>query len=183
MHTLFEEQVELTPDSIAVVCEDQQCTYRELNERANQLANYLRTLGVGVDVLVGVCLERSLDLVVAILGTLKAGGAYVPLDPAYPRERLLFMSTAAGARVLLSQRKFRELLPAGAARVVCLDQEEWSLNGQQRSRPPHAGVKPDDLAYVMYTSGSTGQPKGVMIPHRAIVNHMLWIQERFPVGA
>jgi amino acid adenylation domain-containing protein len=170
IHELFEEQVKRTPDAVAVVFEGTSLTYRQLNERSNQLASHLHKLGVANNGLVGICVERSADMVVGVLGILKAGGAYVPLDPKYPKDRLAFVLEDARPLVLLTQRALASHLPAHEAQVVCLDAlPTVSSNGV------HAGdVKPQasDLAYVLYTSGSTGKPKGVEIPHRAVVNFL-----------
>ena len=171
IHQLFEEQVELTPDAEAVLFEDKQLTYRELNQRANCLAHHLRTLGVGPEVLVGICVERSLEMVVGLLGILKAGGAYVPLDPAYPRERLAFMLEDAQVPVLLTQRQLVESLPKHQGPVVCLD-TDWEIIERQSEANLISEVKLDNLAYVIYTSGSTGKPKGVQVLHRAVVNFL-----------
>jgi amino acid adenylation domain-containing protein len=176
IHQLFEEQVErssfgaasLTPDAIAVVFEDQHLTYRELNAKANQLARYLQALGVKPDVLVGICVERSLEMVVGLLGILKAGGAYVPLDPAYPPERLAFMLEDSQVAVLLTLERLVEKLPEHGARVVCLD-ADWDAIARERQENPISGVTSENLAYVIYTSGSTGQPKGVLITHANVV--------------
>jgi amino acid adenylation domain-containing protein/non-ribosomal peptide synthase protein (TIGR01720 family) len=168
IHQLFEAQVEQTPDAVALVFQDQQLTYDELNSRANQLAHHLRSLGVGPDGLVGLCLERSLEMVVGVLGILKAGGAYVPLDPAYPSERLAFMLEDTQVEVLLTQQSLVEKLPSHQARVLCLDTDSETLT-QQSEDNPKSEVMPDHLAYVMYTSGSTGRPKGVSVIHRGIV--------------
>ncbi len=168
IHELFETQVEKTPDTIALVFEDQQLTYRELNTRANQLAHCLQALGVGPGTLVGICVERSLQMVVGLLAVLKAGGAYVPLDPAYPKERLAFMLDGTVA-VLLTQHRLLDLLPDHKARVVCLD-TDWELIERGSHSQPVSDVTSDDLAYVIFTSGSTGKPKGVEISHRAVVN-------------
>jgi amino acid adenylation domain-containing protein len=169
VHQLFEQQAAKTPDSIALVFEDQQLTYAALNQRADRLAAHLRTLGVGPDVLVGLCAERSLAMVVGMLGVLKAGGAYVPLDPDYPSDRITFMLADSGLSVLLTQSQLLDRLPQHAAAVVNLD-GEW----QERSK--HASSQdvtaPEHLAYVIYTSGSTGKPKGVQVPHRAVVNFL-----------
>ena len=171
IHQLFEYQVEQTPDKVAVIFEEKQLTYRELNSRANQLANYLQTLSVGPEVMVGICLERSLDLVIGLLGILKAGGAYVPLDPAYPRERLAFMLEDAQIPVLLTQQNQLERLPKHGAHVVCLDTDEAAIT-QHSQENPSSGVTAENLAYIIYTSGSTGKPKGVLLAHRAAVNFL-----------
>jgi natural product biosynthesis luciferase-like monooxygenase protein len=168
VHQLVQEQVERTPDAIAVAFEERELSYRELNARANRLAHYLRELGVGPDKLVGVCVERSLDLVVSILAVQKAGGAYVPLDPAYPRDRLAFMIEDSGVTVLLTQTPLLDQLPAHAARVVCVDADPEIARRPDAN--PDSGARPDDLAYVIYTSGSTGKPKGVMVEHRNVAN-------------
>ncbi|MFW9264015.1 amino acid adenylation domain-containing protein [Nostoc sp. CALU 546] len=180
IHQLFEEQVERTPDAVAVVFENQQLTYHELNCRANQLAHYLRSLGVGADVLVGICVERSLEMVVGLLGILKAGGAYVPLDPEYPQDRLNFMLADAQVSVLLTQQHLLEKLPEHQARVVHLD-NDWLLISKSSQENPIAQVQASNVAYVIYTSGSTGQPKGVMLSHSNLCNHMFWMQATFPL--
>jgi amino acid adenylation domain-containing protein len=182
LHQFFEAQVERTPDAIAVVCEAERLTYRELNQRANRLAHYLRRCGVGPDVLVGICVERSLDMVVGLLGILKAGGAYVPLDPEYPQARLAFMLSDAQVPVLLTQEHLIPALPAHAACVICLD-AAWAGMAEEDVENPVHHVTPAHLAYVMYTSGSTGKPKGVMIPHRGICNRILWMQETYRLSA
>ena len=147
-----------------MVFEEQQLTYRELNARANQLAHHLRALGVGPEVLVGLCLERSLELVVGLLGILKAGGAYVPLDPSYPAERLAFMLEDTQAPVLLTQERLLGQLPPHAGRTLCLDRDWPTIAAQPATNPPCRATA-DNLAYVIYTSGSTGTPKGVMVTH------------------
>ncbi|MCU0532504.1 MAG: amino acid adenylation domain-containing protein [Hydrococcus sp. Prado102] len=169
IHQLFEEQVEQTPDAVAVVFEDRQLTYRELNSRANQLAHYLQGLGVGAEVLVGICVDRSLETIVGLLGILKAGGAYVPLDPAYPQERLTYMLTDSQVQVLLTQEKLLAKLPKHSARTICLD-TDWGIMAKESAKNPVSGVQSENLAYVIYTSGSTGKPKGVLITHRGIGN-------------
>jgi len=168
IHQLFEAQAEQTPEAVAVVFEDEQLTYGELNRRANQVAHHLRSLDVCPDSLVGICIERSLEMVVGLLGILKAGGAYVPLDPAYPSERLAFMLEDTQVSVLLTQRPRVEKLPSHQARVVCLD-TDWETLAQHSEENPKSEVMPDHLAYVMYTSGSTGKPKGVSVIHRGVV--------------
>ncbi|MBW4497711.1 MAG: amino acid adenylation domain-containing protein [Oscillatoria princeps RMCB-10] len=167
IHQLFEEQVTRSPSSVAVVFEGEHLTYRELNERANQLAHYLRSLGVRPEVLVGLCVERSLAMVIGILGILKVGGAYVPIDPAYPQERLAFMLEDSSVSVLLTQEKLVEKLPLNSARVVCLDRDIEKIAFHSKKNPSST-VAPDNLAYVIYTSGSTGKPKGVAVPHQAV---------------
>jgi amino acid adenylation domain-containing protein len=179
---LFEAQVERTPHALAVEFEDQRLTYRELNCRANQLAHYLRARGVGPEVLVGICILRSLDMVVGLLGILKAGGAYVPLETSYPRERLAFMIEDTQAPVLLTQEPLRNSLPDGCGHIICLD-SDWPAIAQSSDENLVSGISPDNLAYVIYTSGSTGKPKGAMIEHQAISNHMLWMGAKFPLSA
>ena len=171
IHQLFESQAQRTPDAVAVVYENQQLTYHELNCRANQLAHYLRGLGVGREVLVGICVERSLLMVVGLLGILKAGGAYVPLDPEYPTERLSFMLEDAQVGVLLTQQGLVDRLPPHQAQQVFLD-TDWQLICGSFQDNPITGVQATNLAYVIYTSGSTGQPKGVQISHNAVINFL-----------
>lgn len=169
VHQLFEAQVERTPQASAVVYEEQQLTYQKLNRKANQLAHYLRSLSVGPEMLVGICMERSVEMVVGLLGILKAGGAYVPLDPAYPGERLAFMLEDSQISVLLTQTGLVESLPKHQAHVVYLD-TQWQEIAQHSEENPNSAVTPDNLAYIIYTSGSTGKPKGVMIAHRGLCN-------------
>ncbi|RYZ41975.1 MAG: amino acid adenylation domain-containing protein, partial [Myxococcaceae bacterium] len=164
---LFEAQVARTPDAVAVECEASRLTYGELDRRANQLAGYLLKRGVGPGTPVGLCVQRSLELVVGMLGILKAGGAYVPLDPTYPRERLAFMVEDSRLPVVLAQRSVLELLPSDGATVVLLD-EAWSEVAGESEASPRVTVPAESLAYVMYTSGSTGRPKGVCVPQRAV---------------
>ncbi len=180
IHELFETQAERTPDAVAVVFEDERLTYRQLNRRSNQLAHHLRKLGVGPEVLVGICVERSIEMVVGLLGILKAGGAYVPLDPSYPRERLGFMLEDARAPVLLTEGRLVDDLPGHGAQVVCLD-TGWEAIARESEENSVSGVTADNLAYVMYTSGSTGRPKGVMICHRGVCNYLYWRQAYFPL--
>lgn len=181
IHQLFEEQVERTPDAIAVVFENKQLTYRQLNRRANQLAHHLQSLGVNANVLVGICVERSLEMVVGLLGILKAGGAYVPLDPNYPQERLSYMLADSGVEVLLTQNSLLASLPSHAARVVCLD-AQWQLIASESDINPEREVQPDNLLYVIYTSGSTGLPKGISLSHRALTNLIQWHLVTMAVG-
>ena len=178
LHELFESQTRRTPDALAVVCGEQQLTYSELNSRANQLARYLQECGVGPDVLVGVCMERSLDMVVALYGVLKAGGAYVPIDPDYPHERVAFMLQDAEVPILLTQSKLVSRLPSHKGRLVCLD-SDWKQVACKSAGNPAPTTSPENLAYVIYTSGSTGRPKGAMNTHRGICNRLLWMQDRY----
>ncbi len=178
LHELFEQQVVKTPNAVAVVFEDQRLTYSELNTKANQLAHYLQSLGVGPEVLVGVCVERSIEMLVGILGILKAGGAYVPLDPAYPITRLSFMLSDSQASVLLTQAQLLSKLPLHQARVVVLD-SDWNEIAQLSPDNCVSQVTPENLAYVIYTSGSTGNPKGVAIEHQSPVTLVHWAQSVF----
>ncbi|MBD2360527.1 amino acid adenylation domain-containing protein [Anabaena minutissima FACHB-250] len=180
IHQLFEEQVALTPHNIAVVFDNQQLTYAELNTRANQLAHYLQNLGVGTEVLVGICVERSLEMLVGILGILKAGGAYVPLDPTYPQERLAFMLGDAQTPVLLTQEWLLPSLPHCQASIVCLD-KDWENIALQSPENPHSSLTSENLAYVIYTSGSTGTPKGTLITHQGLVNYLSWCISAYPL--
>ena len=181
IHCLFESQVEQTPDNVAVLFKDEQLTYRELNHRANQLAHHLQSLGVEPDVLVGICVERSFEMAIAVLGILKAGGAYVPLDPAYPQQRLAFMLEDVSVPVLLTQQRLVERLQSHGAKVVCLDTDckanaygSAKQYAQHSLQNPKSGVTADNLAYVIYTSGSTGRPKGVAMTHRSLSNLLSW---------
>ncbi len=164
LYELFESQVEQTPDAVAVVFEERQLTYRELNNKANQLAHYLRGRGIGPEVLVGFCIERSPEMLVGILGILKSGGAYLPLEPSYPKERLAYMIEDAEVAVLLTQQQLLPSLPSLGIKVVCLDAVGEVLASQSEANPPGKAT-PANLAYVIYTSGSTGHPKGVLITH------------------
>jgi len=178
LHRLIKEQVQRTPEAIAICFEGLELTYAELDRRANQLARYLQSHGVGRDMLVGVCLERSLELVVALLGVVKAGGAYVPLDADYPSDRLAFMLADAGPPVLLTQERLRGRLPETSAAVLCLDRD-WAAVAQENETAPESAVTPENLAYVIYTSGSTGKPKGAQNTHRGICNRLLWMQQQY----
>ncbi|MEA2176285.1 MAG: hypothetical protein QOD00_3877, partial [Blastocatellia bacterium] len=182
LHQLFEAQVERTPDATALIFEDQELSYQELNERANQLAHYLQEMGVGAEVLVGICMERSVEMVVSLLSILKAGGAYVPMDPQYPLERLSLMIEDAGGPVLLTQEHLLDRLPPSESKVVCVD-SDWNVILQQRADNLQERLRPENLAYVIYTSGSTGKPKGVMISHDAICNRLFWMQEAYQLSA
>ena len=173
LHELFEEQVERTPAATAVVCAGQSMSYGELNRRANQLAHYLREVGVKADERVGICVERSLEMVVGLLAVLKAGGAYVPLDPAYPQERLNFMLQDSGARVLLTQSHLQELFGGSSEWLQVLDMTAaevgWQEQPESNPKAEEVGLSAKHLAYVIYTSGSTGMPKGVMVEHGQVV--------------
>ncbi|MFV1968307.1 MAG: amino acid adenylation domain-containing protein, partial [Pirellulaceae bacterium] len=181
LHELVERQVERTPDAIAVVFEGQQLTYEELNQRANQLAHYLSHFDVGPDVPVGVCLERSPELVISLLAILKAGGAYAPLDPDYPSERLGFMVTDSQPAVVLTTRELASRLPASEIPLVHLEEAAKEIAEESKENPLlQNGL--DDIAYVIYTSGSTGTPKGVRNTHRGICNRLLWMQEAYSLA-
>ncbi|BAY23229.1 amino acid adenylation [Calothrix sp. NIES-2100] len=182
VHQIFEQQAQLTPNAVAVELGEQKLTYRELNHRANQLAHFLQSLGVKPEVLVGICVERSLEMLVAMLGVLKAGGAYLPLDPAYPQERLAHMLTDSQASVLLTSANLVSQLPPSAAKLVKLD-TDWQVISRQPIANPFSSVKPGNLAYVIYTSGSTGKSKGVLIPHQALVNHNYAIAKNYELKA
>lgn len=173
VHSLFEEQVARTPHAPAVIFGDQHFTYQEINQRANRLAHYLQTQGVGPESRVGICLERSLEMVIGLLGILKAGGAYVPLDPTYPGERISFMLRDAHISVLLTQKSLLSSLSEHRVLVICLDVNHMKLWEQSASNPI-GSVHSTNLAYIIYTSGSTGVPKGVAMPHRSLSNLLLW---------
>lgn len=178
IHELFESQVLSTPEAVAVIDGHRRLTYREVNHRANQVAALLRLSGVGPEVLVGVCLERSAEMVVALLGILKAGGAYVPLDPDYPKDRVTFMLEDTRAAVLLTQRSLERLLPQSDSKVIYIDEIDWAQAGDA---PLDTGrdAQSTNVAYVIYTSGSTGRPKGVAIEHRSAVVLIRWAREVF----
>ncbi len=170
-HRIIASRAKQAPDSIAVTCGDQSLTYGELDAAANRVARYLATLGVGPEVLVGLCVERSPWMVVGLLGILKSGGAYVPIDPAYPEGRIAHMIADSRLSVLLTERAMQETLPANHAAVVCLD-SEWNLSTDSPASPPADHASADNLAYVIYTSGSTGVPKGVAVTHDALSNFL-----------
>ncbi len=171
VHQLFERQAQRTPDRVAVVDETQQITYEDLNRRANQVGHYLIQKGVTSGDLVGICVDRSIDMMVGLLGILKAGAAYVPLDPSYPHERLGFMLADANVASLLTQASLIEQLPSTDCDVICLDQD-WPKIASSNIEPPVNRATSQNLAYVIYTSGSTGKPKGVQLPHQAVVNFL-----------
>ena len=175
LHELFEAQVKRTPKAVAIHFNEEQLTYAEVNQRANQVAHYLRGLGVGPETLVGLCVERSPRMVIGLLGILKAGGAYVPLDPAYPKERLRFVLEDAGVTVLLTEEKLLGELGDGiaACKIVRLDSDGPAISTASVENPD-GGAGPESLAYVIYTSGSTGKPKGVAIEHHSPVMLVSW---------
>jgi len=184
MHELFEQQVARTPEAIAVRYQDQCLTYEELNQRADRLAHYLQQRGVEAETLVGICAERTPDLLIGLLGILKAGGAYLPLDPSYPPERLAFMLADSQAPILLTQERLLPHLPQHQAQIICLDRDWPAI----QACPPIANLKskipnPQSLAYVIYTSGSTGKPKGTLIEHRGLVNYLSWCLQAYPLSA
>ncbi len=179
---LFEAQAAAGAEATAIICEEERLSYEELNRRANQVAHYLRGLGVGPEVVTGVCLERGVALVVALLGVLKAGGVYLPLDPSYPRERLEFMLADAGAAVLWTEQRWAGMFGDSRAQIVCADEIEASVESGSLANP--AGeTRPEQAAYVIYTSGSTGRPKGVVVEHKQVLNRLAWMWEAYPFGA
>ncbi|MEH2438428.1 MAG: amino acid adenylation domain-containing protein [Nostoc sp.] len=187
IHQLFATQVKRTPEAVAVVCENEQLTYKELNARANQLAHHLQKLGVGTEVLVGICVERSsktlpkasLHTIIGLLGILKSGGAYIPLDPVYPQERLAFMLQDTQVPIILTQQHLVEKLPEHQAQVVCLD-TDWDNIAQNSPENPVVNSQANDLAYIIYTSGSTGKPKGVCASHQGAINRFYWMWQTYP---
>ncbi len=181
IHQLFESQVEKTPDAIAVIFGEEKLTYFELNNKANQLAHYLQKLGVKPENLVGISVERSLEMVVGLLGIIKAGAAYVPLDSRYPSERLAYMISDSQLSVLLTQESLLTSLPEHQAQVVCLDRD-WGAIAEFSTANFSSGVTPENLGYIIYTSGSTGKPKGVAMSQRALVNLIMWQKEEGNVG-
>ncbi|UKP00598.1 non-ribosomal peptide synthetase [Nostoc sp. UHCC 0870] len=180
LHQLFEEQVQRTPDSIAVCYRQQTLTYKELNSKVNQLAHHLHTLGVGCESLVGIYLERSLELMIALLAVLKAGGVYIPLDSKLPPERLAYMLGDAQPGIILTMAASETGLPDYQGTVICLD-EDWQSIAQHPAENPANIVTGENLAYIIYTSGSTGKPKGVMLTHRGLANYLQWAIQTYPV--
>jgi amino acid adenylation domain-containing protein len=178
IHQLFQQQVRLTPQAIALTCDDQHLSYEELNWRANQLASYLVAQGVGPESLVGIMMDRGIEMVVALLAILKAGGAYVPLDPRYPRQRLAYMLEDAEVEVLVSQEHMLAEIPETAAKVICVDRDS-TLIGQQSAQDLDIPISASNLAYVIYTSGSTGRPKGVALEHSSAVTFLKWAEQVF----
>ncbi|MEM7346155.1 MAG: amino acid adenylation domain-containing protein, partial [Chloroflexota bacterium] len=186
LHQRFEAQVERSPEAPALIYNDDQLTYQELNERANQLAHHLRALGVGAETLVGIGLERSLEMVIAIYGILKAGGAYVPLDPTDPIDRLTFMMADANVPVLLTQAHLEstliDILPNPDTHLICLDRD-WPIIANNDHTNPPTEITSDTMAYTIYTSGSTGKPKGAMNNHRGIGSQLMWMQDTYQLTA
>ncbi|MBO0783480.1 MAG: amino acid adenylation domain-containing protein, partial [Ktedonobacteraceae bacterium] len=178
IHELFEQQVERRPEAVALVYDDQQLSYAEVNARANRLARRLRRLGVGPEIPVGICTKRSEEMVVGLLGILKAGGAYVPLDPAYPEERIRFMLKDAGIELLVTERRLEGVLPEFDGEMFVID-AEWEEIGEDGERGGESRAMAENQAYIIYTSGSTGRPKGVSIPHRNAVGLFCWMEENF----
>ncbi|SNR35448.1 non-ribosomal peptide synthase domain TIGR01720/amino acid adenylation domain-containing protein [Actinomadura mexicana] len=179
---LLDEQARRRPDALAVICGEQRLTYREFDARVNRLAHHLRAAGVGPDVPVAVCLERSVELLVALLAVVKAGGCYVPLEPEYPQARIASLIADTGVRLVLTGGAAADRLPrAGAPRLLRLDAEAEEID-RAPATPPEPGVSPDNLLYIICTSGSTGRPKGVMVTHRGVLNHLGWMQRTFPIG-
>ena len=172
IHQLVEIQAAQNPEAVALIFDGEELTYGDLNRRSNQLAHHLQSMGVEPDGLVGFCVERSLDMVVGLLGILKAGGCYVPIDPAYPNDRIAYMVEASNLSILLTQEQFQEKLAAPTVQMVSID-TDWDTIASQRDDNPTSGVGPDNLSYIIYTSGSTGKPKGVQICHRSAVNFLV----------
>ncbi|MBD1926389.1 amino acid adenylation domain-containing protein [Trichocoleus sp. FACHB-90] len=181
VHQLFEAQVDQNKDAITLVFEDKELTYQELNIRSNKLARYLQKLGIGAEILVGLCVERSLDMIIGMLAILKAGGAYLPLDPSYPPERLSFMLQDAQVPVLLTHEQCIERLGKHTSQIICLD-KDWEAIAQESEDNTISNVTAENLAYVIYTSGTTGKPKGVKIEHRNLLNLIFWHQKAFSVS-
>ncbi len=181
LHELFVEQVKRSPDAVAVVFEGAYTTYRDLNDRANRLAHYLQSLGVKSETRVGICMERSLEMVVGVLGVLKAGAAYLPLEPDYPPERLSYMTSDSAVSIMITSEPLKKIFGASDLRYISMD-TDWPAIQAFPSHNPDSSVLPSSLAYMIYTSGSTGRPKGAMIMHQSAVNLLCWIQEAYPMG-
>ncbi len=177
LHQFIEKQAEDSPDTTALKFNKKTLTYSEYNARANQLAHHLLLEGVGPETMVGICVERSFEMLVGILGILKAGGAYIPFDPEYPQKRLDFIIEDSRVPIILTQNKFKDKFNETKAKVIILD--DTDITDSQPAHNPKCTVKPDNLAYIIYTSGSTGNPKGVMNEHRGIVNRLLWMQDTY----
>lgn len=179
IHDLFDEQARRKPEAVALISEDRQSSYRELNERANRLARYLQGLGAGPEVLVAICVERSAEMILMLLAALKAGAAYVPLDPNYPEERISFILEDSRAPILLTLKHLLPLLPAHDCEVICLD-GDWETIAEDGVKAVLSGATPENAAHIIYTSGSTGRPKGVVGTHRAAVNRFHWMWQTYP---
>ena len=180
LHDLIEHQASETPHALAVISDDRGLTYGQLSRWSNQLAHYLHKTGVGPEARVGICMERSADMMIAILGILKAGAAFVPLDPRYPQHRLAYILKDAGVSVVIADDRSKVTLEVEGLNVVCL-KSDWPMIDEENSGDCSSEALPDNLAYVLYTSGSTGTPKGVMISHRAAMNYLSWCCERYRV--
>ncbi|MEC3420879.1 amino acid adenylation domain-containing protein, partial [Bacillus cereus] len=180
IHELFEQQVARTPDAVAVVYEGGKLTYQELNEKSNQLAHFLQKRGIGPESLVGICIERSPDMIIGLFGILKAGGAYVPLDPSYPENRLRYILENSQIQVLLTKETLQDWLPKDI-QAICLDRDQVMIS-KESNLAPVSGVTANNLAYIIYTSGSTGNPKGVMIEHHSVINRLQWMQKKYPLS-
>lgn len=178
LHQIFERQVVKTPEAVAVQFGNESLTYRELNMKANQLAHYLINQGVGPDALVGVCAQRSLEMVISLYAILKAGGAYVPIEPTYPEKRIEFLFADAKVKYVLTQDKFKDLVSRSSSDFICVDRD-WSRIEKMKSFNPEIFVTKNNLAYMIYTSGSTGAPKGAMNTHAGICNRLLWMQQAY----
>lgn len=179
---LFSEQARRTPEAIAVVWEDKQLTYAQLETRSNQLAHFLRRRQARPETLIGLCVERSPELIIGLLGILKAGAGYVPLDPAYPSDRLEYMMSDAKLALLLTQASLAAALPASRPASILLD-SQWTEIARSANAAPDRAARAENVAYVIYTSGSTGKPKGVVMPHGALANQLLWLRETYPLGS
>lgn len=182
IHQLFEEQAQKTPDNIAVVFEDEQLTYSQLNKKVNQLAHYLQQQGVKPEVVVGLCTERSLEMIIGLLGILKAGGAYLPLDPTLPQGSLNLRWQNIQTDIILTQQRWLDILPTDATKVICLDRD-WEFIAQNKDENPSSKATPENLVYVLFTSGSTGKPKGVAIAHQQLLNYVNAIIDRLNLPA
>lgn len=182
IHQLFEEQVVRTPQAIAAVCGNKHITYEQLNRLANQLAHYLQKKGIGPDIFVGICLHRSLDMLVGLLGILKAGGAYIPLDPVFPKKRLITMLTDAHANVVVTEQAFLDSFANESLDMICLDRDRNSID-QEKDANPAGNVMSNNSAYLIYTSGSTGKPKGIMVRHRSVINLIEWVNREFEINS
>jgi amino acid adenylation domain-containing protein len=180
VHELVEMQAEKTPNHVAVVFDGRELTYGEMNRRANRVAYYLRGLGVGPEIIVGICMERSIEMLVGLLGILKSGGAYLPLDPQYPKERLAHMLTNSRVPVVMTQETLQDEIPESEVRHINIDRD-WNEISKESHTNPVSTAKPSNLAYVIYTSGSTGIPKGVMIEHKSLVNYTMAACDNFKI--